>query len=134
MTHNINVESLARELQLANEMEQMVSVPFSERPGFDLNMAYEVEGRLKQLRESAGHAAVGIRLRRSRGRAVSNDRKRDFILCNRHDRYVRNLFLLRRNAAQRCGEDCRTVVVVRGNRARRCRVGLPGERLVRAKP
>ncbi|MCU1301860.1 MAG: decarboxylase [Candidatus Sulfotelmatobacter sp.] len=59
MTHNINVESLARELQLANEMEQMVSVPFSERPGFDLNMAYEVEGRLKQLRESAGHAAVG---------------------------------------------------------------------------
>ncbi len=59
MTHNINVENLARELQLANEMGQMVNVPFSERPGFDLNMAYDVEARLKQLRESAGHAAVG---------------------------------------------------------------------------
>ncbi len=34
-------------------------VPPSERPGFDLNTAYEVEARLKQFREGRGHRAVG---------------------------------------------------------------------------
>jgi 2-keto-4-pentenoate hydratase len=58
MPHD-DVETLARELQSAYEAGQMVSVPLSERPGFDLNTAYEVETRLKQFREAAGHRAVG---------------------------------------------------------------------------
>jgi 2-keto-4-pentenoate hydratase len=37
----------------------MVAVPPSDRPGFDLNAAYEVEARLKQFREAEGHRAVG---------------------------------------------------------------------------
>src|SRR5271169_5003922 len=56
---NDDVETLARELQSAHEAGQMVAVPPSDRPGFDLNTAYEVEGKLKQFRETAGHRAVG---------------------------------------------------------------------------
>jgi len=52
-------ETLARELLSAYETGQMVAVPPSARPGFDLNMAYEVEATLKQFREAAGHKAVG---------------------------------------------------------------------------
>ena len=37
----------------------MVAVPPSQRPGFDLNLAYEVEAMLKRSREAAGHRAVG---------------------------------------------------------------------------
>lgn len=37
----------------------MVAVPPSARPGFDLNMAYEVEATLKRFREAGGHRAVG---------------------------------------------------------------------------
>ena len=37
----------------------MVTSPPSERPGFDLNTAYEVEEKLKQFREADGHRAVG---------------------------------------------------------------------------
>lgn len=37
----------------------MVSIPPSARPGFDLNMAYEVEAALKGFREAAGHRSVG---------------------------------------------------------------------------
>jgi len=37
----------------------MVSVPPSERPGFDLDTAYQVESALKKFREAAGHRAVG---------------------------------------------------------------------------
>jgi len=58
MSHD-QVESLARELLSAYEMGAMVAVPPSKRPGFDLNMAYEVEARLKQFREAGGHRAVG---------------------------------------------------------------------------
>jgi 2-keto-4-pentenoate hydratase len=58
MSHD-NVETLARELQSAYEAGQMVEVPLSERPSFDLNTAYEVETRLKQFREAGGHRAVG---------------------------------------------------------------------------
>ncbi len=53
------IESLARELQSAAETGQMIPVPPSSRPGFDLNTAYAVEATLKQLRESSGHRAVG---------------------------------------------------------------------------
>src|ERR1700689_1505255 len=58
MSHN-DVEALARELLSASETGQMVDAPPSERPGFDLNTAYEVETTLKQFREAAGHRAVG---------------------------------------------------------------------------
>jgi 2-keto-4-pentenoate hydratase len=56
---NNQVETLARELLSASETGAMVAIPPSERPGFDLNMAYEVEATLKRLREAGGHRAVG---------------------------------------------------------------------------
>ena len=52
-------ETLARELMAAYETGQMVPVLPSARPGFDLNMAYEVESALKQSREKSGGKAVG---------------------------------------------------------------------------
>jgi 2-keto-4-pentenoate hydratase len=58
MSHS-NVEALARELLSAYETGQMVPLPPSERPGFDLNTAYEVEATLKRFREAGGHRAVG---------------------------------------------------------------------------
>src|SRR5271155_5442975 len=57
-----DVETLARELLSAREAGQMVAVPPSARPGFDLNTAYEVEARLKQFREGRGHRAVGCKV------------------------------------------------------------------------
>jgi 2-keto-4-pentenoate hydratase len=56
---NDDVETLARELQSAHETGQMVAAPPSDRPGFNLDTAYEVETKLKQFREAAGHRAVG---------------------------------------------------------------------------
>ena len=53
------VETLAQELLSAFETGQMISVLPSSRAGFDLNSAYAVEARLKQLREARGHRAVG---------------------------------------------------------------------------
>ncbi len=53
------IESLARELMSAYQTGQMVNVPPSERPGFDLDAAYQVEGMLKKFREAAGHSSVG---------------------------------------------------------------------------
>jgi 2-keto-4-pentenoate hydratase len=50
---------LAREILTAYETGQMIDVPLSARPGFNLNMAYEVEALLKRSREAAGHKAVG---------------------------------------------------------------------------
>ncbi len=58
MPHD-DVETLALELQSAYKTGEMVEVPPSERPGFDLNKAYEVEAKLKQFREAGGHRAVG---------------------------------------------------------------------------
>jgi 2-keto-4-pentenoate hydratase len=58
MSHN-EVETLARELLSAYETGEMVAIPPSGRPGFDLNTAYEVEATLKQFREAGGHKAVG---------------------------------------------------------------------------
>ena len=52
-------ETVAQELLSAYETGQMVAPPLSERPGFDLNMAYEVEAILKGFREAAGRTAVG---------------------------------------------------------------------------
>jgi 2-keto-4-pentenoate hydratase len=54
-----DVESLAHELLSAYETGQLIAVPPSARIGFDLNLAYEVEAKLKQFRETAGHRAVG---------------------------------------------------------------------------
>jgi 2-keto-4-pentenoate hydratase len=59
MSQNVQAETLARELLSASETGQMVAVAPSERPGFDLNMAYEVEMTLKRFREADGHKAVG---------------------------------------------------------------------------
>jgi 2-keto-4-pentenoate hydratase len=58
MSH-ADAETLARELLSAYETGRTVAVLPSERPGFDLNMAYEVEAALKQFREAGGHKAIG---------------------------------------------------------------------------
>jgi 2-keto-4-pentenoate hydratase len=58
MPHD-EAETVARELFSAYETSRMIAVPPSSRPGFDLNLAYEVEAKLKGLREAAGHMAVG---------------------------------------------------------------------------
>src|SRR5713101_280975 len=56
---NAQAEALAKELLSAFETGQMVDVPPSQRPGFDLNMAYEVEAMLKRSLEASGHRAAG---------------------------------------------------------------------------
>jgi len=53
------VEALARELLSAYEMGEMIATPPSQRPGFDLNAAYEVEATLRRFRETGGHKSVG---------------------------------------------------------------------------
>jgi 2-keto-4-pentenoate hydratase len=53
------VESLAQKLLSAYQTGQMVAVPPSDRTGFDLNTAYEVEATLKRFREADGHRAMG---------------------------------------------------------------------------
>ena len=59
LTSRHEVEALARELLSAYETGEMVAIPPSQRPGFDLNTAYAVEAALKRLREAGGHRAVG---------------------------------------------------------------------------
>jgi 2-keto-4-pentenoate hydratase len=54
-----DVESLAHELLSAYETGQMIAVRPSARTGFDLNLAYAVEAKLKHLHETAGQRAVG---------------------------------------------------------------------------
>lgn len=56
---NFDVESLAQELMVAQKNGQMVPVLPSSRSGFDLNVAYEIEAKLKQIHEARGHQAVG---------------------------------------------------------------------------
>src|SRR5271156_5904732 len=58
-TSHDDAEALARELFSAYETGGMIEIPPSARPGFDLNTAYNVEAKLKQFREAAGHRAVG---------------------------------------------------------------------------
>jgi 2-keto-4-pentenoate hydratase len=58
VSHN-EVEALARELLSAYETGEMIAIPPSARPGFDLNAAYEVEAILQQFREAGGHRVVG---------------------------------------------------------------------------
>jgi 2-keto-4-pentenoate hydratase len=53
------LEALAHELLSAYDTGQMIAVPPSARPGFDLNAAYEIETILQHLREAAGHRVVG---------------------------------------------------------------------------
>lgn len=52
-------EAIANELWSAFETGQMVPIPPSASPGFDLNLAYEVEARLRRSREASGHRALG---------------------------------------------------------------------------
>ena len=59
LTSRHEVEALARELLSAYEVGEMVAIPPSQRPGFDLNTAYAVEAALKRFREASGHRAVG---------------------------------------------------------------------------
>jgi 2-oxo-3-hexenedioate decarboxylase len=54
-----DLDVIARELYAAYETGQMVEIPPSSRPGFDLEAAYNVEAKLKQIREDAGHKSVG---------------------------------------------------------------------------
>jgi 2-oxo-3-hexenedioate decarboxylase len=56
---NDMAEVLARELISAYETGQMIDVPPSGRPGFNLDTAYKVETTLKGLREASGHRSVG---------------------------------------------------------------------------
>jgi 2-keto-4-pentenoate hydratase len=51
-------ENIARELLNAHETGRMVEAP-SSRPGFNLDVAYDVAAKLKQARENAGHRSVG---------------------------------------------------------------------------
>jgi 2-keto-4-pentenoate hydratase len=53
------VEAWAQELLSASETGAIVAPAFSQRSGFNLELAYEVEARLKQIREADGHRAVG---------------------------------------------------------------------------
>ncbi|MFY9903771.1 MAG: hypothetical protein WAK62_01415, partial [Terriglobales bacterium] len=53
------IEALARELLSAYETGEMVPVPPSQRPGFDLNAAYAVEATLRQWRETGSAKAIG---------------------------------------------------------------------------
>src|SRR5579863_6626273 len=53
------VEALAEELMSAYETGEMVTVPPSARPDFDLDLAYAVEATLKKFREAQGHKTVG---------------------------------------------------------------------------
>jgi 2-keto-4-pentenoate hydratase len=53
------IGALARELQSAYESGQMVAIPPSQRPGFDLDAAYAVEAKLQEFREASGQRAVG---------------------------------------------------------------------------
>jgi len=58
-TSHDDAEALARELFSAYKTGGMIEIPPSARPGFDLNTAYNVEAKLKQFREAAGHKAIG---------------------------------------------------------------------------
>jgi 2-keto-4-pentenoate hydratase len=53
-----DAETIARDLFTAYQAGGMVEAP-SARPGFSLDVAYNVEAKLKQLREAAGQKAVG---------------------------------------------------------------------------
>jgi 2-oxo-3-hexenedioate decarboxylase len=55
----IDLDSIAGKLSSAHATGQMVEVPPSNLPGFDLEAAYAVETKLKQQREAAGHNSVG---------------------------------------------------------------------------
>jgi 2-keto-4-pentenoate hydratase len=54
-----DLDLIARELLSGYEMGQMVEILPSSHLVFNLDAAYEVEAKLKQFREAAGHRAVG---------------------------------------------------------------------------
>ncbi len=54
----VEIENIAGEILFAYQNGRMVDPP-SARPGFDLDAAYAVEARLKQLREANGDKALG---------------------------------------------------------------------------
>jgi 2-keto-4-pentenoate hydratase len=51
-------ENIARELLNARDTGSVVETP-SSRPGFNLDIAYDVETKLRQAREATGHKSVG---------------------------------------------------------------------------
>jgi 2-keto-4-pentenoate hydratase len=53
------VENLTQELFTAYESGQRIAVLPSQRPGFDIGAAYQVEAALKRRREAQGHRSVG---------------------------------------------------------------------------
>lgn len=59
MMQNREIEAIVQELLSAYETGRMLAAPLSSRTGFDLDTAYAVEGRLKKLREAAGHRSLG---------------------------------------------------------------------------
>ena len=56
---NLDANVIARELMNAYETGAMLPGMLSSRPGFDLDVAYEVENTLKEWREKAGHKSTG---------------------------------------------------------------------------
>jgi 2-keto-4-pentenoate hydratase len=54
-----DIDALANELCSAHEMGKMIEIPLSARPGFNLDAAYEVEAKLKQMREARGYRSIG---------------------------------------------------------------------------
>ena len=54
-----DIDALANELCSAYEMGKMIEVPPSARPGFNLDVAYEVEAKLKQRHEAGGYRSIG---------------------------------------------------------------------------
>jgi 2-oxo-3-hexenedioate decarboxylase len=57
--HDDIIDEITRELSSAYETGTMVATPPSQRPGFNLDAAYAVEAKLKQLRADGGYKAVG---------------------------------------------------------------------------
>jgi 2-oxo-3-hexenedioate decarboxylase len=53
------IDEIAHELMFAYETGRKVAAPPSQRSGFNLDTAYAVEGKLKQLRADGGHKVVG---------------------------------------------------------------------------
>jgi 2-keto-4-pentenoate hydratase len=58
VTSSNETETVARELLSAYQSGRTIA-PLSARSAFSLNVAYEVETKLKQFREAAGHKSVG---------------------------------------------------------------------------
>lgn len=59
---DLDIESIARELLSSSQEGKMLPAPLSSRPGFSLDVAYEIEALLKGWREAKGHKSVGLKV------------------------------------------------------------------------